>query len=234
VGLTGGAACPHQDSLAQQRSFPAEWVIMKGMQVSLFIAISCGLISMGCGGVDSTEVLDSTNDGFEGAPLTSNDTQDELTDEAFRVWSPYTSEEFLPAECASNRLVDGVDCEGSYCDLVSLDCETVNNFAFGESTFAPTISEETSGGSTGGGDYICDSDEWVTGIRCTGGYCDNVSIECTVVSNRGKRFCGWTTWISEETSSASTPALGYWIDGVDCKGSYCDQMRFHYCQPYIP
>jgi hypothetical protein len=200
------------------------------------IAIACGLASTACGGVDSTEVVDSTDGDSDGAEISTSGSQpalqasDQLTGEAFRAWTAYTSEEDPPAQCPINRLVHGVDCFGSYCDAISIDCELVSGFTFSDFSFGPWISEETTGGSTGGGDFICDSNEWMTGIRCAGSYCDFVSLECAE-SNARKGTCSWSGWFSEE-NVAFDAGLGRYIDGIDCAGSYCDLMRFHHCQPY--
>jgi len=192
---------------------------MKQFYQCLGVAISCGVGFIACAGADSTELLES-----------DEAIADEGVEDAFRTFTAYTSEEFPPIECNANRLVDGFDCDGGYCDLVSLDCESVSGFSFGESGFGPFISEETQGGSTGAGDFICDSNEWMTGIDCNGGYCDNVSIECTTVSNKVKSSCQWSAFISEENAAFQAPA-GRFVDGVDCAGDYCDRMRFRHCIP---
>jgi len=71
---------------------------------------------------------------------------------------------------------------------------------------------------------------FVSGIRCTGRYCDNVEITCTKIPGATVGADNhWTPWVSEESSSPAwcgpEPNL---IAGFACNGSYCDNISF-YC-----
>jgi hypothetical protein len=46
---------------------------------------------------------------------------------------------------------------------------------------------------------VCSSGWFVTGIRCTGSYCDNIEITCTHLPAAATDGYRWTPWVSEET-----------------------------------
>ncbi len=73
----------------------------------------------------------------------------------------------------------------------------------------------------------CDPGWVVSEVRCTGQYCDNISIAC---ANLGKSLVGssvWTEWVSEEKGTRSCPD-NYYIASFACRGSYCDDVSL-YC-----
>ena len=81
----------------------------------------------------------------------------------------------------------------------------------------------------------------MTGIRCHGDFCDNISIECAnVVKQVGTRTvhadlvgCAWSGWLSEE--NGGTADFGFKIiSGVECSGSNCDNKRFYVCSVSDP
>jgi hypothetical protein len=61
----------------------------------------------------------------------------------------------------------------------------------------------------------------VSGLRCTGRYCDNLALKCTNEATGGER--SWTGYVSEEGGEALCPS-GQWADGVRCSGRYCDNL----------
>jgi hypothetical protein len=143
----------------------------------------------------------------------------------------------------------GFGCSGSYCDNVRVYCDTL---PFGDRLDPSTdywtryFSEEDSGIGTGYsvGWYPWDGDNFkvceptwtagiMSGVKCSGRYCDSISIECTVpLKSNGTRAyltnCGWTGWYSEEQGSVT---FGYnrFITGVQCSGSYCDNKSYYVC-----
>lgn len=145
-------------------------------------------------------------------------------DATFRSWTGYTSEEFAPLECASNRLIRGMDCEGSFCDNVRADCVTAS-VTTGESSWTSYFSEEGSGDAD---QRICPGNEFVTGFTCKDSYCDKVSLECSLVSGRTKGNCAWSSWYSDEDGPWTAPN-GRFLVGVECDGSFCDNMRYRFC-----
>ncbi len=76
----------------------------------------------------------------------------------------------------------------------------------------------------------------VTGIRCSGSRCDNISIECAVPTRfvDGKKYyvgaynCEWSGWLSDENGDFIWD-YGSYITGVECAGRFCDNMRFYMC-----
>ena len=69
----------------------------------------------------------------------------------------------------------------------------------------------------------------MTGIACSGSYCDNVAIQCTNIQYTTKGACQWTPFFSEETGYQYLPA-GYYAAGLRCNGGYCDNMSVLACQ----
>lgn len=173
------------------------------------------------------------------------------------TWHPYVSEENGGpwALCpTSTEAVSGVRCRGSYCDEVGIRCQdlpadiTVSGYHLSDS-----FSEE--GGhiatSSSFGWYRSDSPNshvcnWgqsdpgvVTGLRCTGSYCDNIQLECATPiatlngRNEPVRFtnCSWSGWYSEEDPwFAYGATANQYIAGIECSGSYCDDKRYYVCR----
>jgi hypothetical protein len=146
-------------------------------------------------------------------------------DDEFRVWTGYTSEEYPPLICPQGQAVRGVDCNGGYCDNVSLYCQNTGR-STGWQSWQPYFSEEGSGWAD---ESHCPSgDMWVTGVACHGGYCDNLSLQCTQFIGSSTGSCAWSTWYSEEQAPFIAP-WGYYIHGIECDGGYCDNKRYYYC-----
>ena len=80
---------------------------------------------------------------------------------------------------------------------------------------------------------VCDPGAFVTGIKCTGKYCDNIRIFCSSPRNIVSASANWTRWVSEETNDEgvkgfrSCPGQSY-IAGLACNGKYCDKISL-YC-----
>jgi hypothetical protein len=101
-----------------------------------------------------------------------------------------------------------------------------NNGAAQTEVLSP-ISEETP-------PAICRSGSFITGIRCTGRYCDNIEITCTQLPGA---MVGadhrWTPWVSEESTSPAWCGPGpNLIAGLACGGKYCDNISL-YCVPLV-
>ena len=169
-------------------------------------------------------------------------------------WTPWVSEENGGpwTYCVgSNEAARGFFCSGGYCDNVRLYCDvlpfdiTVHSYV--TSGF---FSEETDGVGTvtSQGWYRYDTDNShvcnysgaagvMTGIRCRGGNCDDINIECatpyTYFDGAYEPVeltdCEWTGYVSEENSPMYMP-VGYFISGVQCQGSKCDNKRFYMCR----
>jgi hypothetical protein len=68
----------------------------------------------------------------------------------------------------------------------------------------------------------------MTGIECTGDYCDNVSLRCTHLNAGRIQNCGWTEWLSDE-SRWNVFLPGKVANGVRCLRDNCDLMRYFVC-----
>lgn len=181
--------------------------------------------------------------------------------DAALYWTPWVSEEGGgPAtQCnAWNEAAVGFGCSGSYCDNVRLLCETMPfSTTLDSSTdyWTGWFSEEHDSYSTwySSGWYpwanenyrVCHNTDSqpgiVSGIRCNGSYCDNISIECAQAIKNvgfftwdvGVTNCSWSGWYSEEQGSVDFGWNRY-ITGVECSGSRCDNKRFYVCSLVDP
>ncbi|MDJ0763466.1 MAG: hypothetical protein QNJ97_10795 [Myxococcota bacterium] len=169
------------------------------------------------------DVIISDGETGESEMLAGEDIEDE--EPTFRAWTGWTSEEFPPLECTSRRFVRGFECNYRYCDNVRMDCY-YTGVSYGDSSWSSYFSEEGSGGAD---ERHCAWGDFMTGIACSGRYCDNISIECTEAIGKGFANCNWSGWYSEEQGPFQTPS-GYYIKGIECDGSYCDNKRFRYCR----
>lgn len=136
-------------------------------------------------------------------------------------WSSYTSEEYLYAYCGSS-MVNGTQCQGSYCDNIRLYCQSSGLSANG-TAWTTYFSEE-------GTNYrYCPAGSWVTGLSCKGSNCDNIALQC-IYFNATPKNCYWTGWMSEENGGQLFFGAGYFVRGAQCSGSYCDNKRYYVCQ----
>ena len=175
-------------------------------------------------------------------------------------WTPWVSEENSgpPSMCnAWNEAAVGFGCSGRYCDNVRLLCETMPfNTELDPATdywtgyFSEEHDDVEQWQSAGWYPYsdehyrVCHATSTaglVSGIKCRGSYCDNISVECTqpVKYVGNTRYpvkvtnCSWTAWQSEEQGSRDFGWNRY-ITGVECQGSYCDNKRFYVCSLVDP
>lgn len=186
------------------------------------------------------------------------------TASAAAYWTPWVSEEGGGPETgcsAYNEAANGSGCSGSYCDNVRLQCTTM---PFNASIVPSSVywsewtSEENSGLTTyfGGGWFQYDEDDYhvchawnnqpgfITGMKCSGRYCDKISVECGQARASllrggasypvGVTDCSWTGWYSEEQGTSINFGANRYATGVECSGSYCDQKRFFVCSMVDP
>lgn len=146
----------------------------------------------------------------------------------FRTWIGYISEENPPLTCPHSYAVRGFDCDGSYCDNVAMDCRKISGASIGPYKWTPYFSEEGSGTADEG--HCWGKDRWMTGVACSGSYCDDLSLRCTQFkgSSSSNDKCDWSNWYSEEHPPFLAP-IGYYIKGMECDGSYCDKKRYYHC-----
>jgi len=179
-------------------------------------------------------------------------------------WTPWVSEENGGPEafCSGwDESAVGFGCSGSYCDNVRLLCETFNGGMqmdpttqrftawFSEEGALPPDLESTQPTANQGvcrfsipGTIDSFRPGVVSGVKCSGSYCDNLSLECelpvkyngsTAVPANADR-CHNAGPFSEEQGSQDFGANEY-IYSVTCTGSYCDNKTFticHYSPPF--
>jgi hypothetical protein len=179
--------------------------------------LSPGYLVVGCGAPPEPDV---------GAAVTGEAEIDDAGDDRLRAWTGYTSEESSPLICAYGQATQGFDCIGSYCDNVALYC-TDTGRATGWGTWLPYFSEEGSGAADEG--HCVAGDMWLTGLGCSGRYCDNLSMLCSQMIGSWTGSCSWSPWYSEEQAPFYAP-YGYYVKGIECDGKYCDNKRYRYCQ----
>lgn len=168
-------------------------------------------------------------------------------------WTGWVSEEngSPPALCASGtEAARGLDCYGGYCDDVRLYCESLPyGITVDSYDFTDFFSEEDDGIGrvTSEGWYRYDnsfshvckyagSAGIVTGIRCSGGNCDNIALECATPRTHFEGVtepvdftdCYWTAEYSEEQAAFIAP-YGQFITGVECNDSNCDNKSYYVC-----
>jgi hypothetical protein len=74
---------------------------------------------------------------------------------------------------------------------------------------------------------ICDPGAFISGIRCTGGWCDNIQISCARFRNATLGRGSWMPWVSEEQGRRECPP-NHLVAGLACRGSNCDNISL-YC-----
>ncbi len=170
-------------------------------------------------------------------------------------WTPWVSDENGgPATyCTSwNEAARGVGCSGSYCDNMRLYCDTLpSGITLDPSydTWTSYFSEEWNGITK----TVFDSDDWfpyfqsnfqvclpygragiMSGIRCSGSYCDNISLECDRPEHTSDgstaifSSCSWSAQYSDENGSIDF-GPNHWVAGAECFNSYCDRLSYYVC-----
>ncbi len=83
--------------------------------------------------------------------------------------------------------------------------------------WTPSTSEEQGEASPA----LCGSG-LVSGLRCSGRYCDNVALKCSSNAFLGER--SWAPYVSDEGTTEYVCPDGRFVDGVRCTGRYCDNL----------
>ncbi|RZA25149.1 MAG: hypothetical protein EOP10_07740 [Proteobacteria bacterium] len=84
-------------------------------------------------------------------------------------------------------------------------------------TWTPSTSDENGKGSPA----VCEN-SLISGLKCTGRYCDNVSLQCSdglATEARGE----WSPGFSEENAPYICP-YGEFVQSLACEGRYCDSV----------
>lgn len=187
--------------------------------LAALLTLGGAALSGGCA-VDGTVPDESATPPSEGEDVAS-DQEAEVNEHGWE----FTSEEYAPALCDTGSLPIAAWCIGDYCDNVGLMCWPTGA-STGDSYWTPYFSEENSPWAPSA--QFCGQGYWITGLRCAGSYCDDVSFRCSHIPNVAQRYCYWTGAFSEEEPAQFfTP--GSYAVGAQCTGSYCDNMNFYVC-----
>lgn len=143
-------------------------------------------------------------------------------------WTRYTTDGSPPIECSGNGLMNGFGSVGKYSDDIHIRCSASPNprMVRGESTWSKYFSEE------GFNSQFCRPGWFITGIACTGDYCDNISIRCTHMVSEpyaSPPQCHWTGAFSEEQGPMNDFGQGWYARAARCTGKYCDSIEFDVC-----
>lgn len=142
-------------------------------------------------------------------------------------WSPYVSDQ-NPDGHICKGAIGGMRCDGTYCYNHSLGC--LQGSAGTQATdggWSQYFSNQPPNNV-----FKCQAGEIVTGFKCKGSYCYNVSLRCStttqVLSN-----CSWTEYFSDQP-----PAEKIWPDkvmaGMECSGDYCYNHKAYVCEATTP
>jgi len=140
--------------------------------------------------------------------------------EVLSGWTPFTSEEFPPITCDGQSLPAEIEVTGPYADNIRMRCVQDSRIIRGDSYWTPWFSEEYASMMSCGPRY------WITGLACTGRYCDNLSIQCTKIQYSYPRLASslFGGPVSEEQRFLDF--AGKRPIAAMCLGSYCDQLKF--------
>jgi hypothetical protein len=173
-------------------------------------------------------------------------------------WTRYISEEGgQQAVCPVLQGARGFGCSGRFCDNVALLCTaSAYNMWLSGSYWSPYFSEEDDGSGTASEtgfygvrdqsfEHVCFSEGAggvLTGLRCHGDFCDNLSIQCTQLWHANEAHapapaslidCSWQPAFSEEQGAQEHPGNRV-VSGVRCSGSYCDNISLYVCTALDP
>jgi hypothetical protein len=106
--------------------------------------------------------------------------KDSADTDRFISWSPWISEEKIGYGTAQG-FVGGIQCSGRYCDNIRLQfIKTIHIRNVGNEYSTVWFSEERPNNIG-----QCSEGEYVTGLRCSGRYCDNIKITCGKAAGPG-------------------------------------------------
>ncbi len=152
---------------------------------------------------------------------------DKSTSRDTACWTRRFSEERSgDMRCGRNMAVAGLWCSGKYCDNKSLYCKRLppRTKTAAARKNSKWISEEKPNAS-----FRIDKrgkGKLVSGLKCKGRYCDNLSGYTIDTSLRNTGQWKWLPFFSEEHGGRVCGKNQY-VTGIGCKGSYCDNISLH-------
>lgn len=133
-----------------------------------------------------------------------------------------------PIICPQGFMTASLNCTGSYCDNITMTCsrnlrEVTGLFwtRFVERDGANTATCGAAGGPDG----------FMSGIACSGDYCDDIALQCTRLTLFRPDFtdCG-TVEFSEEQGVQRWPSVFHFPVSIRCSGTHCDNKRLTACR----
>ena|ERR1700719_980738 len=130
-----------------------------------------------------------------------------------------------PVSCNPGRFISRVQCDGPFCDNVTVACQDMPNAKVGDTLWTDYFSEEQ-------GFQQCPSGYFIAGLTCDGDRCDNVSLYCAQVMNATTSNCGVGNRFSEEGADQGlnfSEFTGKFAIGMFCFGDRCDDLQILTC-----
>jgi len=155
---------------------------------------------------------------------------------------PPISDETSFAVCPDHYLLSGVKCEGRYCDDITPICcrylseryQPSNSIDDAPSPPLPPGSDNQywtapySEEGTGLSPSKPGLDGLVSGLRCSGDYCDDLQLRRASPGAKRGGTCVWLDPTSEEDAGAQCSER-YYVNDIKCAGSYCDELSLQCC-----
>lgn len=145
---------------------------------------------------------------------------------AFEI-SHWTSDEVNKKdriECPVNLAMNGLGCNGSFCDNVRIHCRAVPALSTETHRWTAYFSDENA--SFEG----CTSNEFATGLQCRGQFCDEIRLRCTQHMGT-EESCYTTDLISEDRPLTEfVDQTNGLVRRILCEGSNCDDKRLEICR----
>jgi hypothetical protein len=193
---------------------------IKGIKIGFPLILL--LLGNGCGDMSGTTENDT------GGDVGQNGVTHQEISVGSSYWVGKFSDENPAGFCDEGYLITGVQCFGRYCDELKILCTYVGQKSYINETLS-AFSEEHNDGLVNGFYAYPPVNNWaicpytfVTQIKCTGDYCDNLTLSCSRVNNMSRNYkdCYWTGSFSEE-QPAKYLKPGYYLAGIECTGKYC-------------
>ncbi|WP_437311946.1 hypothetical protein [Sorangium sp. So ce388] len=97
--------------------------------------------------------------------------------------------------------------------------------AGGETVDAPLAAARAWTGSTSDEHppIECASAQLISGVECSGNYCDNIRVDCVPTAG-SFGASSWTAFFSEEGTNYRICGANQWVTGIACTGHFCDNI----------